>query len=150
MLSEARKVGRVHRFVAFAMVLTFGALPAQANETSIWPALENPVDAFLSGMQECGQAFNDDISNGSECLTRWSVDHLLLDAVIRLATDQGQAMFGEHFQIVNSMSYSPSASGLIGGLDVVMPLVSSTSPNTEAESGAFFLQQGVTRWDALG
>ena len=127
MLSEARKVGRVHRLAVFAMVLTFGALPAQANESGIWPALEHPVDAFLSGMQECGHAFNDDISNGSECLTRWSVDHLLLDAVTRLATDQGQAMFGEHFQIVNSMSYSPSASGLIGGdevgLEVTLPAV---------------------------
>ena len=146
MLSEVRKVGRVHRLAVFAMVLTFGALPAQANESSIWSALEHPADAFLSGMQECGHVFSDDISNGSECLMGWSVDHLLLDAVTRLATDQGQAMFGEHFHIVNSMSYSPSASGLIGGLDVVMPLVSSTSLNTEAESGAFFLQQGVTRW----
>ncbi len=91
MLSEVSKVGRVHRLAVFAMVLTFGALPAQANESSIWPALEHPVDAFLSGMQECGHAFSDDISNGSECLMGWSVDHLLLDAVTRLATDQGQS-----------------------------------------------------------
>ena len=77
----------------------------------------------------------------------WVVNHLLLDAATRFAATQGQALFGEHFRIVNSMGLSPSEGRLSGGLDVVLPLASSTLPGAApSETGAFFLQQGVTRW----
>ena len=65
----------------------------------------------------------------------------------RLATTQGQALFGEHFRIVNTMSFSPSEGTLSGGLDVVLRLAWSTLPHAApSETGGFFLQQGVTRW----
>ena len=146
MVVLTRAVWCAPRISALVLVLTLGALPAKADGSSIWVAHENPGASLLSGFQECGPALGESITQGRRCLAGWSVDHLLLDAATRLATDQGKALFGEHFHIVNSMSYSPSGSGLIGGLDVVMPLVSSTSPNTEPKLGAFFLQQGVTRW----
>ena len=77
----------------------------------------------------------------------WAVNHVLLDAATRFATAQGQALFGEHFRIVNTMSFSPSDGRVGGGLDVVLPLASSTlSGAAPPETGAFFLQQGVTRW----
>ena len=80
-------------------------------------------------------------------MTGWAVDHLLLDAATRFAAKHGQALFGEHFRIVNDMSFSPFDSRLSGGLDVVLPLASSTLPGAApSETGAFFLQQGVTRW----
>ena len=80
-------------------------------------------------------------------MTGWAVDHLLLDAATRFAAKRGQALFGEHFRIVNDMSFSPFDSRLSGGLDVVLPLASSTLPGAApSETGAFFLQQGVTRW----
>ena len=71
----------------------------------------------------------------------------MLDAAIRFATEQGRAVFGEHFRIVNKLSYSPDGSGLGGGLDVVFPFASSTFLGAApSELSAFFLQQGVTRW----
>ena len=146
MVILTRAAWRAPRISALALVLTLGSLPAKTDASSIWAAHGNPGASLLSGFQECGPALDESITAGRRCLAGWSVDHLLLDAATRLATDQGQALFGEHFHIVNSMSYSPSGSGLIGGLDVVMPLLSSTSPNTEPKLGAFFLQQGVTRW----
>ena len=99
----------------------------KANESSILAALERPGDAFLSGLQGCGHALGDGMSRGSECLVGWSVDYILLDALTRFATEQGQTVFGEHFRIVNNLSYSPYGSGLSGGLDVVVPLASSTT-----------------------
>ena len=82
----------------------------------------------------------------------WAINHLLLDAATGLAATQGQALFGEHFRIVNTMSFSPFESAVSGGVDVVLPLASSTLPGgAPSETGAFFLQQGVTRWvDADG
>ena len=47
MLFVARAIGRILRIAAFALILTFGVLPANANESSIWAALERPDDAFL-------------------------------------------------------------------------------------------------------
>ena len=147
MLLVARAVGRIPRIAAFALVLTFGVMPVNANESGIWAALERPEHALLSGMQSCGPVLGESTSQGRRCLAGWSVDHLLLDAATRLATDQGQALFGRHFHIVNTMGYSPFGGGLTGGVDVVLPLMPSTSPIGEPqELGAFFLQQGVTRW----
>ena len=146
MVDLTRAVWCAPRISAFALILTLGALPAKSDGSSIWAAHGNPGASLLSGFQECGPALDESITQGRRCLAGWSVDHLLLDAATRLATDQGQALFGEHFRIVNSMSYSRFGSGLTGGLDVVLPLVSSTSVNTEPKLGAFFLQQGVTRW----
>ena len=77
----------------------------------------------------------------------WAVNHLLLDAATRFVTAQGQELFGEHFRIVNTMRFSSSDGTVSGGLDVVLPLAPSTLPGTApSEAGAFFLQQGVTRW----
>ena len=77
----------------------------------------------------------------------WAVNHLLLDAVTGFANTQGQALFGEHFRIVSSMGFSPSEGTLSGGLNVVLPLALSTlSGAAPSQTGAFFLQQGVTRW----
>ena len=147
MLFVARAIRRISRMGALALILTFGVLPAKANESSILAALERPDDVFLSGLQGCGHSLGDGMSRGSECLVGWSVDYILLDALTRFATEQGQTVFGEHFRIVNNLSYSPYESGLSGGLDVVVPLVSSaTSGAASSKSSAFFLQQGVTRW----
>ena len=146
MMILTRAVWRAPHISALALVLTLGAVPAKTDGSSIWAAHENPGASLLSGFQECGPALGESNTEGRRCLAGWSVDHLLLDAATRLATDQGQALFGEHFRIVSNMSYSRSGSGLTGGLDVVLPLVSSTPPNTKPNLGAFFLQQGVTRW----
>ncbi len=77
----------------------------------------------------------------------WAVNHVLLDAATSFATTQGQALFGEHFRIVSSMGFAASEGTLSGEIDVVLPLASSILPGAApSETGAFFLQQGVTRW----
>ena len=74
----------------------------------------------------------------------WAVNHLLLDAAIRFANTQGQALFGEHFRIVNTMGFSPFEGRVSGGVDVVLPLASSTLSGTaQSGTGAFFLAQFV-------
>ena len=131
-----------------AVVLVIGVSHAQAEPSSLWQAFDRPAVSLLSGLHQCAPALRDDASEGSRCLAGWSVNDLLLDAMTRLATERGQAIFGKHFRIVNDLSYSPAGSGGVrGGLDVVLPFGSSTLPDTEQpESSAFFLQNGVTRW----
>ena len=147
MLLVAKTSARVSRVAALAAVLTFGALPADAGESTIRAALEAPGASFLSGLQGCGHALGEGMPEGSRCLGVWSVNQLLLDAATRFATEQGRAVFGEHFRIVNSLTYSPEGNGLGGGIDVVLPLAASTpGSGTASATGAFFLQQGITRW----
>lgn len=138
---------RVSLATVLAAVLACAALPTRADESGIRAALERP-GVLLSGLQRCGQS-SMTVSEGSQCLTGWSVNHLLLDTATRLATERGQSVFGEHFRVVSSLTYSPEGSGLAGGLDVVLPLqVASPALSGAAatEPSALFLQQGVTRW----
>ena len=87
------------------------------------------------------------MSEGSRCMAGWAVNRLLLDAATRFAAKQGRALFGERFRIVNTLRFSPFDGELSGEVDVVLPLVSSSLPGAAPSGpGAFFLQQGVTRW----
>ena len=142
-----KSVRCVPRVSVLAAVLAFAALPAHADGFSALSAVDGPAVSLLSGVQLCEPTFLDDLSEGSQCMAGWAVNHLLFDAVTGFATTQGQALFGEHFRIVSSMGFSPSEGTLSGGLDVVLPLAASTlSGAAPSETGAFFLQQGVTRW----
>ncbi len=143
----ARTVGRASHVAALAVVLVFGGTLAEANESNVWRTFDRPATSLLSGLQRCTPALNDGVSEGSRCLAGWSVNEFLLDAATRLAAEKGEAVFGRHFRIVNSLSYSTDGDGLRGGLDVVLPFGWSISPGTaRPESSAFFLQNGVTRW----
>ena len=144
----AKTAVRVSLATVLAAVFACAALPTRADEPGVWAAFDRPDVSLLSGLQRCGQS-STTVSEGSQCLTGWSVNHLLLDTATRLATEQGEAVFGAHFRFVNSLTYSPEGSGLAGGVDVVLPLqVASPAPSGAAapEPGALFLQQGVTRW----
>ena len=44
MSSMARTFGGLPRIAALALVLIFGALPAKADDASVWAALERPDD----------------------------------------------------------------------------------------------------------
>ena len=147
MLVGTKTVARVLRATALTVVLALGALPAHADGFGAQSALDGPAMSLLSGVQSCEPTLQDGLSEGSRCMAGWAVNHLLLDAATSFATSQGQVVFGEHFRIVNTMSFSTSTGTLSGGLDVVLPLASSTlSGAAPSETGAFFLQQGVTRW----
>ena len=71
MLLVARAVGRVSYVTALTMLLAFGVLPAEADESRLWPAFDRPGVSLLSGVQRCGPALNDGLSEGSQCLTGW-------------------------------------------------------------------------------
>lgn len=147
MLTLAKFLERIGRISILAVILVFGVPFAEAEESSVWQAFDRPDVSLLSGLDGCASALRDGTSEGSRCLAGWSVNDLVLDAMTRLAIERGQAIFGKHFRIVNNLSYSPTRSGLSGGLDVVMPFGSSSLPGTtQPESSAFFLQNGVTRW----
>ncbi|MCY4485499.1 MAG: inverse autotransporter beta domain-containing protein [Deltaproteobacteria bacterium] len=140
-------IQRVLLIVILAVLLVFGGRLAEAGESRVWQAFDRPAVLLLSGLQGCAPTLRDDASEVSRCLAGWSINELLLDAMTRLATERGQAIFGRNFRIVNNLSHSPAGSGLRGGLDVVLPFGSSTlSGAARPESSAFFLQNGLTRW----
>ena len=142
-------MGRFSLAVVFTLVVVFGVLPVEAEEFSLWHASDRTGVSSLPGLPGCGSALNNGLSEGAECLTGWSVNHLLIGAVTDYATKKGQEVFGKNFRIVNSLSYTPEGSGLAGGLDVIMPLPltsSSFSGSAPSQFSAFFLQHGVTRW----
>ena len=138
---------QISRVAAVAAVLSFGVLPAHADGFGAQSALDGPAGSLLSGAQACQTALEDGLSEGSTCVAGWAVNQVMLDTVTHFATAQGQALFGENFRIVNTMSFSSSEGTVSGGLDVVLPLASSTLPGAAPSgAGAFFMQQGVTRW----
>ena len=147
MLAAGKSFARVSWTTVLTAVLAFGVLPAHADGFSSQSAVVGPGVSLLSGVQACEPTLQDGLTEGSRCMAGWAVNHLLLDAATRFAITQGQALFGEHFRIVNSMSFSPFEGTLSGGLDVVLPLASSALLGpAPSEVGAFFLQQGMTRW----
>ena len=138
---------RVSRTAALAAVLAFATLPAHADGFGARSSPDGPAGALFSGVRACEAGLEQGFPEGSTCMAGWAADRLLLDAAARFATARGQALFGEHFRVVSTMSFSPSEGTLSGGLDVVLPLASSTlSGAAPSGTGAFFLQQGVTRW----
>ena len=136
------------------LVLSMAALsiaaPARAGESGAGQALDGLGGSLLPGMRACEAPLNDGFSAGARCLAGRAVNEVLLDAAAGFATGRGQAVFGEGFRIVNDLEYAPEGNRLGGGIDVVVPLVSfgpSADPGTAApDTGALFLQQGVTRW----
>ena len=107
----------------------------------------------LNQARTCEAALNETVADGARCLFGRGVD-LALDEGVRLANDYGKQTFGDHFQVIGNLTYSPISgrAGLGGDLDVVLPL-SGDEPIAEEGSSrtALFLQQGITRWwDGFG
>ena len=127
---------------AFATMLV--ALPATTEES--------PTDRLwnetLIQAQSCGTAFNETMSAGVDCLFGRGFG-IAFDESTRLAAEYGKQYFGQHFQIVGNLTYSPASgqSRLLGDLDMVMPLSGGElADGREDYTSAFFYQQGITRW----
>ena len=147
--SAARTVCGASGVMALALVIACGAATARADGWGAPSASDRDGPSLLATMRACGPDFEAGWSPGSRCLARWSVDRVLLDTAARLATEQGQAVFGRHFRVVNRLGYAPGSGGLAGGLDVVLPLAAPGSLAAGSASpalDALFLQQGATRW----
>ena len=80
------------------------------------------------------------------------VNGILLDQTTQYANAYGKRLFGEHFSLANRMTYSQLGGGFSGEVDAVVPLSAFAGfagfggQEDGADTGAFFLQQGVTSW----
>ena len=135
--------------VAAVFAVVSVALPAAAQDRPV----DRLWDQALSQTQQCGTAFNETASDGARCLFGRAFD-LALDAGARLANAYGRQAFGQHFQIVENLTYSPVSgqSGPRGNLDIVIPFSGDgAATGNGAPTSALFFQQGITRWwDASG
>ena len=140
------------------MALTFSVCLAAASAGAA-PDSRSSLDGYafpswLGGAISCGEGFERSAPDGWRCLSG-----RLGDAAARATAEfvnaQGRALFGTNFRFVHSVSWSPWGEGLNGNADAVVPLAAFSAETGEsaeaAETGALFLQQGVTRWtDAQG
>ena len=136
---------------ATGLVLVAGmALVAPVVEADVTDRLwKEPVTA----LSDCAATINEDTSAGTRCLFGQGLS-LMLDEGLRFANEVGQNKLGEHFQIVNNLTWSSSAGGggLGGDLDTVMPFsfLSRGAAGGKVGSSLFF-QEGITRsWDDSG
>ena len=106
----------------------------------------------VSGALACGNAFEQSVSSGSRCFLEQLVNGILLDQTTHYANAYGKRLFGEHFSLANRMTYSQLGGGFSGEVDAVVPLsafagfIGFGGQEAGADTGAFFLQQGVTSW----
>jgi len=74
-----------------------------------------------------------------------AVNDIAMSRAFNFVAKSGRALFGKNFRAVNRLSYVPSArGGLDGHLDFALPL--TLMGFNGSDSGAFFMQQGITRW----
>ncbi len=133
--------------LVLALLVTVGVLPVNiAYSQSIGSS------GLLSGAVACGNAFERGVSSGSRCFMEQMVNGILLDQTTQYANAYGKRLFGEHFSFANRMTYSQMGGGFSGEMDTVVPLAALAGfagfggMEPDAESGAFFFQQGVTSW----
>lgn len=107
---------------------------------------------YLIHASRCEDALNDRVSEGTRCLFGQGLK-LALDESLRLADAYGKGTFGQHFQVVGNLSYSPVSSefGIEGDVDLLFPFDGVALPASRQGVSAFFFQQGITRsWDGSG
>ena len=146
-------------YLVLVLLLTLSVLPVH-NVASAPPSAspENSdsqrigSNRVVSGAFACGNAFEQSVSSGGRCFLEQLVNGILLDQTTHYANAYGKRLFGEHFSLANRMTYSQVGGGLSGEVDAVVPLsafagfIGFGGPEAGADTGAFFLQQGVTSW----
>ena len=116
-------------------------------------AIENVAQWAFDRGGACATALSGDSADwagGSRCIGE-RLGGALVDEAARLMTEQGRGVFGEHFNVVHRMSWSPLGKGLAGDLDAVIPLSfrgdARPGPAGDVLHGsAILLQHGMTRW----
>ena len=132
-----------------------GIALAMGATVSLWssPARGESVERIwtegLTQIETCGTTLDDTSSVGTRCFLGSSFNRVL-DEGTRFADDYGKTVFGQHFQLVGNLAWSPvpNQTGLVGDLDAVVPFFAGGEYGAGAEESgsALFLQQGVTRW----
>ena len=147
--------GLAGRFACvLSLFLLFLCVPPVNADDSLPSSPKNSVPlqdiGLVSGAMACGNAFEQAVANGYNCLMEQVVNGILLGKTAEFANAYGKKLFGEHFSLANRFTYSPVNGGFSGEVDAVVPLSAFTSfaggQEAGAEAGAFFLQQGLTRW----
>ena len=105
--------------------------------------------SWAAGAISCGEGFERSAPDGWRCLSD-RLGGAAAQAAAEFVNAQGRALFGPNFRFVHSVSWSPWGEGLNGNADAVVPLAAFSAETGQgaeaAETGALFLQQGVTRW----
>ncbi len=111
-------------------------------------------DGMISHLSPCLTTLDDahSLSEGTSSASRCAKDRALtelLGTAAQLADEVGRARFGEQFRIVNRLSYSSTAGGIAGDVDVVFPVAfaSAAATGAAAPGRALFLQHGLTTWE---
>lgn len=100
---------------------------------------------LVSGLHTCGNGFSQGLATGTRCMASRAVNDIAMSRAFNFVAKSGRALFGKNFRAVNRLSYVPSAQGgLDGHLDFAFPL--TVMGLNGPDSGAFFMQQGITRW----
>ena len=133
------------RTLAGVLVLAFGSLPAQADESQ---GVLDHWGAHTFGIESCAGMLelpDSEISTATGCVAD-QVILGLLGIAVQFADEHGKALFGEHFRLDHRLGFSTSGGGLGGDLDAVIPLNSFTSVSDDRVTRALFLQNGLSRW----
>ena len=127
---------------------------AHAVDRGVPATPDTPVDrhafpSWLNRAVHCGNDFEQSTRSGWRCLSGRLGD-LVVERTSSFVNERGRALFGSNFRFVQSLSWSPYGEGLNGNMDTVLPVASfSAKPGSGAavpNTGAFFFQQGATRW----
>ena len=135
---------------ALTSLLLIGLAPPTALSESIPPQSHDNTNQnhslghfAASTVHACTSAFQSSLNVGSDCLLGQLVNTLLLNGASRWANARGKQLFGQHFSLTNRFTYS--AGGFKGEMDAVIPVMAFSGGNTP-NAGAFFLQNGITRY----
>ncbi len=87
----------------------------------------------------------------TDCLLDRALNRAVMDEVTDFASERGQELFGEHFQVANRLNWSSGRSGISGDIDIVYPVSFAAARDLAPdgrryESNALFFQLGMTRW----
>ena len=136
-------------------VLVVAPFLALISSPAVADRLDNLFDrlgAGMFGLQACtssaaGTTEPEDAFLGVAGCATDRVLSDLLGETMALTEEQGQALFGENFRIVNRLGFSAFGQGMRGDVDAVLPLNSLSSVTAEGDiERALFFQSGLTRW----
>ena len=97
---------RVGRMAICAWALVGGLLLASAGANA--GAADRYWNESLAAASRCEAAVNDSASAGLRCLLGSGLD-LVSNEGLRFANEAGKEVFGEHFQVVGNLTWSPTS-----------------------------------------
>ena len=131
--------------VVSASVLVVGCVSADAAEAQ---GVLDDWGVPFSKVENCAGTLggsDNELSTTVGCVSNQMFAGLM-EVAFQFGDKYGKSLFGRHFQIERRLDFSPSAGGISGDLDAVIPMNSFTSASGDLVTRALFLQNGLTRW----